>query len=168
MFNLPEEIVENNPFSIVPVLVERDLVLYESNIINEYIDERFPYPQLMPSDPAERARARLFLYRFEKELFSQIDAIEHSEQKVANKARQSVRDYLNQISSILSKQKYILGDEFSMLDVAIAPLLWRLNHYGIQLGKEAAPLMEYAERIFSRPAYLNSMTPTERAMRKAA
>lgn len=166
MFNKPEDLAVINPYNKVPVLVERDLVLYEANIINEYIDERFPHPQLMPADPVMRARARLFLNRFEQELYCHIDAIEHGTQKVADKARQAVRDNLTQISVVFAKQKYMLGDEFSMLDVAIAPLLWRLDHYGIQLGKEAAPLMKYAERLFSRPAYIAAMTPAEKAMRK--
>src|SRR4030042_208816 len=162
----PEDLAVMNPYNQVPVLVDRDLVLHESNIINEYIDERFPHPQLMPADPVMRARARLFLHRFENELFCHIDAIEHGAQKVADKARQTVRDNLMQIAPVFTKQKYMLGDEFSMLDVAIAPLLWRLEHYGIQLGKEAAPLMKYAERLFSRPAYIEAMTPAEKAMRK--
>lgn len=166
MFNKPEDLAVINPYNKVPVLVERDLVLYEANIINEYIDERFPHPQLMPADPVMRARARLFLHRFENELFCHIDAIEHGQQKVADKARQAVRDNLTQISVVFIKQKYMLGDEFSMLDVAIAPLLWRLDVYGIQLGKDAAPLMKYAERLFSRPAYIEAMTPAEKAMRK--
>ena len=166
MFNKPEDLAVVNPYNRVPVLVERDLVLYEANIINEYIDERFPHPQLMPADPVMRARARLFLHRFENELFSHIDAIEHAAQKIADKARQTVRDNLTQIAPVFAKQKYMLGDEFSMLDVAIAPLLWRLDHYGIQLDKDAAPLMKYAERLFSRPAYIEAMTPAEKAMRK--
>ena len=165
-FSKSEELAAINPYSKVPVLVERDLVLSEANIINEYIDERFPHPQLMPPDPVMRARARLFLYRFENELFCHIEGIEHGAPKVAEKARQTVRNNLTQISVVFAKQKYMLGDEFSMLDVAIAPLLWRLEHYGIQLGKEAAPLMKYAERLFSRPAYTEAMTPAEKAMRK--
>ncbi len=166
MFNKPEDLAVVNPYNKVPVLVERDLVLYESNIINEYIDERFPHPQLMPADPVMRARARLFLHRFENELFCHIDAIEHAAQKAADKARHAVRDNLTQIAPVFAKQKYMLGDEFSMLDVAIAPLLWRLDHYGIQLDKDAGPLMKYAERLFSRPAYIEAMTPAEKAMRK--
>lgn len=166
VFNIPEDLAVINPYSKVPVLVERDLILYEANIINEYIDERFPHPQLMPPDPVMRARARLFLHRFENELYCHIDAIEHAAQKVADKARVAVRDNLTQIAPVFAKQKYMLGDEFSMLDVAIAPLLWRLDHYGVQLGKEAAPLMKYAERLFSRPAYIEAMTPAEKAMRK--
>jgi len=166
MFNKPEDLAVVNPYNRVPVLVERDLVLYEANIINEYIDERFPHPQLMPADPVMRARARLFLHRFENELYCHIDAIEHAAQKIADKARQAVRVNLIQIAPVFAKQKYMLGDEFSMLDVAIAPLLWRLDHYGIHLDKEAAPLMKYAERLFSRPAYIEAMTPAEKAMRK--
>lgn len=160
-----EDIAAINPYSKLPLLVERDLVLHEANIINEYIDERFPHPQLMPPDPVMRGRARLFLHRFEQELYSHIPAIEHGG-KGADKARATIRDNLTQLSQILVKQKYLLGDEFSMLDVALAPLLWRLEHYGIQMGKEAAPMMKYAERIFSRQGFIDALTPSERAMRR--
>ena len=160
-----EDIAVINPYNKVPVLVERDLVLYEANIINEYIDERFPHPQLMPPDPVMRGRARLFLHRFEQELYSHVGAIEQGG-KPADKARAVIRDNLTQLAQILTKQKFLLGDEFSMLDVAIAPLLWRLEHYGIQMGKDAAPLMKYAERLFSRQGFIDALTPSERAMRK--
>jgi RNA polymerase-associated protein len=166
VFNKPEDLAVMNPYNTVPVLVERDLILYEANIINEYIDERFPHPQLMPPDPVMRARARLFLHRFENELFCHVPGLESSNVKVAEKARAAVRENLTQIAPVFAKQKFMLGDEFSMLDVAIAPLLWRLDHYGIQLDKDAAPLMKYAERLFSRPAYIEAMTPAEKAMRK--
>ena len=166
VFNMPEDLAVISPYNKVPVLVERDLVLHDANIINEYIDERFPHPQLMPADPVMRARARLFLRRFEDELYCHINAIEQGAQKISDKARLAVRDNLMQIAPVFIKQKYMLGDEFSMLDVAIAPLLWRLDHYGVQLSKEAAPLMKYAERLFSRPAYSEAMTAAEKAMRK--
>jgi len=166
LFNKPEDLAVMNPYNQVPVLVERDLILYESNIINEYIDDRFPHPQLMPADPVMRARARLFLYRFEQEMFSHVVAIEKGTPKQADKGRQIIRDSLTQISPVFAKQKYMLGDEFSMLDVAIAPLLWRLDHYGIQLGKQAVALMKYSERLFSRPAYIDALTASEKVMRK--
>ena len=166
LFNKPEDLAVMNPYNRTPVLVERDLILYESNIINEYIDDRFPHPQLMPADPVMRARARLFLFRFENELFSNIEALEKGSQKVADKARQIVRDSLTQIAPVFNKQKFMLGDEYSMLDVAIAPLLWRLDYYGIQIPKQAAPLLKYAERLFSRPAYIEALTPAEKVMRK--
>ena len=164
--NKPEDLAVINPHNTVPVLVERDLVLEQANIINEYIDERFPHPQLMPADPVMRARARLFLHNFEEQLFDHIKDLESENQKLADKARATIRDNLTQIVPWFSKQEYILGDDFSMLDVAIAPLLWRLGHYGIELPKQAAPLLKYAERIFSRPAYIEAMTPSEKAMRK--
>jgi RNA polymerase-associated protein len=163
---LPEEIAAMNPYNEVPILVERDLVLYESNIINEYIDERFPHPQLMPPDPVMRARARLFLFNFERDLFSHVREIQQGAQKVADKARIVIRDNLTAIAPIFTKQKYMLGEDYSMLDVAIAPLLWRVDHYGIALPKQAAPLLKYAERIFSRQAFIDALTPVEKAMRK--
>jgi stringent starvation protein A len=162
----PEDLAVMNPYNQVPVLVERDLVLHESNIINEYIDERFPHPQLMPADPVMRARARLFLHRFEKELFVHIDALEGNNQKNAEKARGLVRDALLQITPVFAKHKHMLGEDYSMLDVAITPLLWRLDYYGIQMPKQAAPLMKYAERLFARPAFSEALTSAERGMRK--
>ncbi|AUL48852.1 glutathione S-transferase [Bordetella trematum] len=170
LYNKPEDISVMNPYGQVPILVERDLILYESNIINEYIDERFPHPQLMPADPVMRARTRLFLFNFEKELFSHVSVLEDRSAKPDDKrlvqARQSIRDRLAQLAPLLLKNKFMLGEEFSMLDVAVAPLLWRLDHYGIELPKNAAPLQKYAERIFSRPAYIEALTPSEKVMRR--
>ena len=170
LFNKPEDVSVMNPYGQVPILVERDLILYESNIINEYIDERFPHPQLMPGDPVARARVRLFLFNFEKELFVHVTTLESratkSNEKALEKARSAIRDRLTQLAPVFLKNKYMLGEDFSMLDVAIAPLLWRLDHYGIELNKNAAPLLKYAERIFSRPAYIEALTPSEKVMRK--
>ena len=166
LYNKPEDIAVMNPYNRLPVLVERDLVLYESNIINEYIDERFPHPQLMPADPLMRARARLMLFNMETELFSQVELLESGKEKQIEKARAQVSDRLIELAPVFTRTKYMMGEEFSMVDVAIAPLLWRLEHYGIKLGKPAAPLMKYAERIFSRPAFIEALTPSERVMRK--
>jgi len=171
LYNKPEDISIMNPYGQVPILVERDLILYESNIINEYIDERFPHPQLMPADPVMRARARLFLFNFERELFIHVQQLErrdHSKEsgKLMERARQQIRGRLTQLTPIFIKNKFMLGEEFSMLDVAIAPLLWRLDHYAIEMPKTAAPLMKYAERIFSRPAYIEALTPSEKVMRR--
>ena len=165
LFNKPEDIAVINPYNRVPVLVERDLILYEPNIINEYIDERFPHPQLMPADPIMRAKARQLLSGMEREIFAHIEALEKNA-KTADKARQIIRERLIELAPIFTKQKHMLGDEFSMLDVAIAPLLWRLDHYGIDLGKQAAPLMKYAERIFSRQGFIDALTPPEKVMRR--
>ncbi len=166
LYNKPEDIAVMNPYNRLPVLVERDLFLSESDIINECIGERFPHPQLMPADPVMRARARLMLYNMEVELFSQVEALESGKEKQIERARSHVADQLIQVSPIFTKTKHMLGDDFTMLDVAIAPLLWRLDHYGIKLGKTAAPLMKYAERIFSRSAFIEALTPSEKVMRK--
>ena len=164
--NKSEDLAAISPYGKAPVLVERDLVLYESNIINEYIDDRFPHPQLMPADPVMRARARLLLYRFEQELFCHVDAFETSDQKAMDKAGTIIADNLTLISPIFEKQKFMLGDEFSMLDVAIAPLLWRLEYFGIRLPKQAVPLLKYSERLFSRPLFIDALSASEKIMRK--
>ncbi len=171
LYNKPEDISIMNPYGQVPILVERDLILYESNIINEYIDERFPHPQLMPADPVMRARARLFLFNFERELFIHVQQLERRDHnkdtsKMMDRARMQIRDRLTQLTPIFVKNKFMLGEDFSMLDVAMAPLLWRLDHYSIEMPKTAAPLMKYAERIFSRPAYIEALTPSEKVMRR--
>lgn len=166
LFNKPEDISVMNPYSQVPILVERDLILYESNIINEYIDERFPHPQLMPADPVQRARARLLLLNFERELFVNVEPLEKQDPKRIDKARVVVRDRLSQLAPVVAKSKFMLGEDFSMIDVALAPLLWRLELYGVELPKAAAPVLKYAERIFSRPAFFEALTPSEKVMRR--
>lgn len=168
IYNKPEDLAVMNPYNQVPVLVERDLVLHESNIINEYIDERFPHPQLMPGDPVMRGRGRLVLYRMEKELFNHVQVLENpaATNKEQAKAREAIGNGLTMLAPSFSKSKYILGEDFSMIDVALAPLLWRLDHYDVKLGKSAAPLFKYAERIFQREAFIEALTPAEKAMRK--
>ena len=163
--NIPEDLSTLSPYSDYPVLVERDLILTDANIINEYIDERFPHPQLMPPDPVMRARARLFLKDFESQLFINMSDLESEDAEVSESARKKVTDILMQISPILGKQAYLLHEEYSMLDVAIAPLLWRLDHYNIKLPSSCAPLLKYADKIFQRPLFEEAMSPSEKAMR---
>ena len=163
--NKPEDLSTLSPYSDYPVLVERDLILTDANIINEYIDERFPHPQLMPPDPVMRARARLFLKDFESQLFINMPDLESQDTEVSESARKKVTDILMQISPILGKQSYLLHEEYSMLDVAIAPLLWRLDHYNIKLPSSCAPLLKYADKIFQRPLFEEAMSPSEKAMR---
>ena len=168
LYHKPEDINVMNPYGEVPILVERDLVLDESNIMNEYIDERFPHPQLMPPDPVERARARLTLFNLEREIFVHVKTLEdrNSTEEQREAARQKIRDSLVGLAPVVAKRKYLNGDEFSMLDIALAPLLWRLSYYGIELPPAAMPVQKYAERVFSRPAFIEALTPSERVMRK--
>ncbi len=173
LFNKPEDIASMNPYGQVPILVERDLILYESNIINEYIDARFPHPQLMPMDPMQCARARLLLFNLERELFVYVSEFEAEKRgratlttKEQEKGRLAVRDRLTQLAPVFAKNKYMLGESLTIVDIAIVPLLWRLEHYGIELPRQAAPIQTYAERIFSRPAFIDALTPAEKAMRR--
>jgi RNA polymerase-associated protein len=168
LYHKPEDINILNPYGEVPILVERDLVLYEANIINEYIDERFPHPQLMPPDPVMRSRVRLVLFNFEREIFSYVRVLEDktSSEKDKDKARDVLRGELTKMAPIVQRQKYLFGDDFTMLDIALAPLLWRLQYYKINLPASAMPIQKYAERVFSRPAYIEALTPSERVMRK--
>ena len=145
MDNKPEELTTLSPYVDSPVLIERNLVLTDPNIINEYIDERFPHPQLMPPDPIMRARARLFLKDFENQLFIHMMDVEGTDTAKKNKALKTITEGLLQLVPILNKQPYLLYDEYSMLDVAMAPLLWRLDHYGIKLPASSKPLMKYAK-----------------------
>ena len=156
-----------SPYSDSPVLEERDLVLTDPNIINEYIDERFPHPQLMPADPVMRARARLFLKDMENELFIHMNDLESKETKKRESAKKIVTNTLIMLSPILDKQLFLLHDEYSMLDVAMAPLLWRLDHYGIKLGNQSKALLKYADKIFTRPLFEEAMSPAEKAMRQS-
>ena len=163
--NKPEDLSILSPYSDSPVLVERDLVLTDANIINEYIDERFPHPQLIPPDPVMRARARLFLKDFENQLFVYMKDLESEDKSKKEAARKIVTETLIQITPIIAKQAYLLHEEYSMLDVAMAPLLWRLDHYEIKLPNSCMPLLKYADKIFKRPLFDEAMSPAEKAMR---
>ena len=158
------------PNDLAPVLVDRGVTLCEPKVINEYIDERYPHPQLIPVDPAERACVRLFLLNFEREFFVHFAVLEKRETKknaaLQDLARTHLRARLISLVPLLRMNMYILGNQFSILDVALAPLLWRLEHYDIKMTKNEAPLLKYAERIFTRPAYIDAMTSFERVMRK--
>ena len=168
MFNIPAEVRAMTPYGTVPVLNERDLILYEANVIDEYIDERFPHPQLMPPDPITRARTRMFIYGFERELYQPVRVLENhaASEEAREAARKSISAQLQQFSGHLAKNKYFLGEDFSMLDICIAPLLWRLDYYKIELPKTAKAIQIYAERVFSCPAFMESMTPSEKVMRR--
>jgi RNA polymerase-associated protein len=157
----PRELSDLNPYDSVPTMVDRDLVLYDSLIINEYLDERLPHPPLMPVDPVSRGKARLMLMRFDRDWYSQTPDIEGADKKVAQRARNVIRDGLTVISPIFKDQPYILGEEFSLVDCSLAPLLWRLPIYGIELPRQARPILDYAERLFERKSFKLSLTEAE-------
>ena len=161
----PREIGELNPYNTVPTMIDRDLVLYESHIINEYLDERLPHPPLMPVDPVSRAKARLMLMRFDRDWYNLLPDLTGSDKKRMQNARNTLRDGLTVISPVFKEQAFILGAEFSLVDCALAPILWRLPLYGIELPRQAKPILDYAERLFARKSFKLSLTDAEHDMR---
>jgi RNA polymerase-associated protein len=162
--NPPEDLIDLNPYQSVPTLIDRELVLYDPQVITEYLDERFPHPPLMPVDPVSRARSRLALYRIQKDWYSLLDDIESSNAKAAAKARKTLRDSLASSAEVFGAKPYFLSDEFSLVDATIAPILWRLKHYNIELPAQAKAVMDYAERLFKRESFQASLTEAEKEM----
>lgn len=163
----PEDLLELNPYGSVPTLVDRELALYEPNIIAEYLDERFPHPPLMPVYPVARAKARLIIYRFDREWTPLVRQLE-SEKDLENRhAAKELTDYLIQLIPAFSSSHYFMGDEFTLVDCCIAPVLWRLPAWGITLsGTETKAINRYAERVFERDSFQASLTEVEQELRK--
>jgi len=163
--NLPEDLIDINPYQSVPTLVDRELVLYNSRVIVEYLDERFPHPPLMPVDPVTRAKTRLALHRIEADWYSQVDELESGDIKRINKARKVLSDSLASSAEVFAFKPYFISDDFTLMDCAIAPILWRLEEYGIELPPQAKAIHEYAERVFERESFQSSLTEQEREMK---
>ena len=163
---LPEDLLDLNPYHSVPTLVDRDLVLYDSRVIMEYLDERFPHPPLMPVDPVSRAQTRLTLHRLERDWYAAaaIDAEDDPREKALR--RKELRETVLQTAELFKLKPYFLSAEFSMVDATIAPILWRLPHWGIDLpAPQAQPIMRYAQLVFSRPGFRASLSAAEQGMR---
>ena len=164
--DLPEDLMDLNPYNTVPTLVDRDLTLYDSRVIVEYLDERFPHPPLMPVDPVTRAQFRLALFRIETDWYSIAEEAESTaDGKLGSKARKMLRESILQSTELFGARSFFLSDEFSLVDCTIAPLLWRLPVYGIDLGKDAEPIEEYMDRVFARRSFQQSLTELEQEMR---
>lgn len=163
---LPEDLMDLNPYHTVPTLVDRDLTLYDSRVIVEYLDERFPHPPLMPVDPVTRAQFRLALYRIETDWYAiAAESDSTADGKLGTKSRKMLRESILQSIELFAARPYFLSEEFSLVDCAIAPLLWRLPVYGIDLGKGAEAIEEYMDRVFARRSFQQSLTELEQEMR---
>jgi len=163
--NLPEDVMDLNPYGTAPTLVDRELALFDSRIILEYLDERYPHPPLLPVDPVSRATFRMYIYRVEKDWYSRVDTI-LAGGKAATKARKELKESLTASAPILAAKPFFMSDEFSVVDASIAPLLWRLPHLGIELDGSASNVYNsYAARLFKRDAFAQSLTEAEREMR---
>lgn len=160
------EMAEFNPYNETPTLVDRDLVLYGTQIICEYLDERLPHPPLMPVDPVNRGRARLMILRMQRDWLEAVGSVDLAKNKKLDSAsKQSIRDGLISISPVFAEQPYLLGDEFTIVDCFMGPLLWRLPILKVELPRQAASVVKYAERLFSRPAFVASLSEAESEMR---
>jgi RNA polymerase-associated protein len=164
--NLPEDLLDLNPYNSVPTLVDRDLVLYDSRVIMEYLDERFPHPPLMPVDPVTRAQFRLALYRIERDWYGLAQQIEQeADRKQGVRLRKILRDQILASSEVFKAKPFFLSDEFSLVDATIAPILWRLQAYGIDLPPQAQSISRYANHIFTRSSFRESLSDAEQEMR---
>ena len=164
--NPPEELIALNPYNTAPTLVDRDLVLYESRVIMEYLDERFPHPPLLPVYPVTRAKSRLMMYRIEQDWYSLVHKIENSVKKNADKARKELQHSLTSLAPVFADMPYFLSEDFSLIDCCLAPLLWRLPHLGIKLPPRAKAVDQYANRVFKRESFQTSLTEAERELRE--
>ncbi len=165
---IPEELFEFNPYGTLPTLVDRDLTLYESKVMMEYLDERFPHPPLLTVYPVTRALSRQYMYRIEEDWCKRADQILSSnDPKVVEQARKEMRESLLAIAPIFEDLPYFMNEEFTLVDCCLAPLLWRLEMLGIRLPntRQARPLLNYMQKVFERNSFRQSLTEAEREMR---
>ena len=166
--NLPEDLVDLNPYNSLPTLVDRDLVLYESDIIMEYLDERFPHPPLFPVYPVARAQSRLWMYRVRREWCALVDPLlaNEGDDGELETMRGKLRDSLIATAPIFGEKPFFMSDEFTIVDCCVTPILWRLPVMGIELpeNRGTRPLIEYRERLFNRDSVKASLSELEREM----
>jgi RNA polymerase-associated protein len=166
-FNKPSELADVNPYNELPALVDRDLVLYEPNVMMEYLDERFPHPPLLPVYPVARAESRLYMYRIQRDWAALADFILTSKDQAAiEKAQKELRESLINVAPIFQEKPYFMSDDFTIVDCCLAPILWRLPILGVEISKEQAqPLFDYMDLIFDRESFKESLSEAEQEMR---
>ena len=165
---VPPELGDLNPYNTMPTLVDRELVLYESKVMMEYLDERFPHPPLLPVYPVARAESRLFVYRIERDWAALVDAIQSSRSdNVVSKSSKELKESLVAVAPIFSEKPFFMSEEFSLVDCCVAPILWRLPSLGVDIrpSKQSKPLLDYMDRLFSRESFQESLSIQEREMR---
>jgi stringent starvation protein A len=168
----PEDLIDLNPYQSVPTLVDRDLVVYEPGIIGEYLDERFPHPSLGSSDPAARAQARVAMRRIEQDWYAVADALEPgagTDRRERDRARKILTESILAAEPVFRVKPWFLSDQFSQVDAAVAPILWRLPRWDIDeaaLFASAPSIERYAAKLFVRPSFVRSLSEAERGMRR--
>ena len=162
-----EDLIALNPNNTTPTFVDRNLVLYESRVIMEYLDERFPHPPLMPVDPVIRAKTRMVLHYIEKDLYGLLDDVKSSGEKKSKAAKQKLKENLLLSLDFIQGKNFFLSDDFSIIDCSMAPILWRLPEYGIDLPKSAKPILKYADRLFQRNSFIENLSEQEEEIRSS-
>ena len=162
--NLPEDLIELNPYNTAPTLVDRDLVLYDAQLIMEYLDERFPHPPLMPVDPVNRAKLKMLLIRIKKDWDPLVEKLIGKTEKQSVKQRKELRESLATLAPVFEQKSYFMSDEFTLVDCALAPILWRLNEMCIELPESAIAVTQYAQRLFERESFKESLSDIEEDM----
>lgn len=162
--NPPEDLLELNPYGMVPTLVDRDLVLYDSHVIMEYLDERFPHPPLMPVDPVSRGRTRMTLRRIQKDWDELVESILDPGNPDPAKSRKELVESLTVVAPIFQQKPFFMSSEFSLMDCAVGPILWRLQKFGIELPASAKPIQDYAKRLFEMDSFKASLSEAEHEM----
>jgi len=169
IYDKPEDLAALNPYNSLPTLVDRDLVLYEPNIMMEYLDERFPHPPLCPVYPVARAQSRLWMYRIDRDWSHLVEKLQAEDGTPAelDKARKELRESIISVSPIFAEKPYFMSDEFTIVDCCVLPILWRLPEIGIRLPETKAtkPLLDYRARLFARESIQASLSEQEREMR---
>jgi RNA polymerase-associated protein len=164
----PAELADLNPYGTLPTLVDRDLILYESKVMMEYLDERFPHPPLLPVYPVARAESRLYIHRIEKDWCNLVDSILHSRsENVVTKNTKELRESITAIAPIFTEKPFFMSEEFTLVDCCIAPILWRLPSLGVDIrsSKQTKPLLAYMDSLFERESFQASLSEQEREMR---
>ena len=162
---LPAKLAEVNPYGSVPTLVDRDLALYESTVVMEYLEERYPHPPLMPVDPLSRARLRLAMLRIEHDWVPQVQAIQLGNKTQAEAGRKRLKELLTASLPLFKASKFFLNPEMSLADCAMAPIIWRLQSLDVPLPKDGKAIEDYGNRIFRHPGFVRSLTDQEKKLR---
>ncbi|MDG4812307.1 glutathione S-transferase N-terminal domain-containing protein [Hydrogenovibrio sp. 3SP14C1] len=164
---MPEDLLELNPYGTLPTLVDRDLVLYDPQVIVEYLDERFPHPPLLSVDPISKARSRQMLRQIEQEWYALVDTITQSDdEKAVKTARRDLQERLIQMIPVFEHQPFFMNEEYSLVDVSLAVLMWRLPYLGIELPKSAKAVKDYSDKVLSREVFAESLSDDELDMRE--
>ena len=158
------DLTELNPYGESPTLIDRELVLYGDNVITEFLDERLPHPPLMPLDPIGRGRARLLVARLQRDWLNEVKRLLDEGKPLNKKLKKSLWDGLLAMSPIFLTQRYAMGNEFSLVDCYLGPLLWRLSAMDVTLPRQGQAVMDYSERLFERSTFQASLNSLERDM----